>query len=166
MNERVFLVGSDMTIRGDDAIVEGLVQLSLAKGAELHVLHVLEPSALSDPASESSPPADDLTIAGAIATLRRRVHYDAVFNGLPCDASRLHVHVRVGPCVETLLQAAIDLEADMLILGTHGKGGSQHLLLGSVAQQLLRRAHCPVLIARPKNYHGLTKTGEPRIALR
>lgn len=52
-------------------------------------------------------------------------------------------------------------DADLLIVGTHGRRGFDRVLLGSVAEQLVRRAGCPVLVARPRNYLGLTKTALP-----
>jgi nucleotide-binding universal stress UspA family protein len=40
---------------------------------------------------------------------------------------------------------ALELAADLVVMGTHGRGGFEHLLLGSVAEKVLRRATCPVL---------------------
>jgi nucleotide-binding universal stress UspA family protein len=52
---------------------------------------------------------------------------------------------------EILAQAAL-LPADLLVIGTHGRGGFDHLVLGSVAEKVLRKAQCPVLIV-PKQAH-------------
>jgi len=51
------------------------------------------------------------------------------------------------PCVE-IVKAAADLEADLIVLATHGRGGISHLLLGSVAEKVVRLAPCPVLTVR------------------
>jgi hypothetical protein len=40
------------------------------------------------------------------------------------------------------------------VVGTHRRGGLKKLMLGSIAQQVLEHAHCPVLIALPKDYAG------------
>ncbi len=51
-----------------------------------------------------------------------------------------------GQVAETLLQAAEQIKADLVIVGSHGRGALLHLLLGSVSTQLLKRVTCPVLI--------------------
>jgi nucleotide-binding universal stress UspA family protein len=47
---------------------------------------------------------------------------------------------------------------DLIVMGTHGRTGLQHALLGSVAEKVLRRAHCPVLTVRP---HTKTSSKHP-----
>lgn len=50
--------------------------------------------------------------------------------------------------VQEILGEARDWGADLLVLGSHGRHGLQRLLLGSVAESVLRQAHCPVLLVR------------------
>jgi len=57
-------------------------------------------------------------------------------------------HVIEGDPVSEILAAATDCHADLIVLGTHGRTGLGRLLMGSVAEQVLRRAHCPVLTVR------------------
>ncbi|MFN7916416.1 MAG: universal stress protein [Vicinamibacterales bacterium] len=47
-----------------------------------------------------------------------------------------------------IVQYARDLEIDLIIVGTHGRGAMAHLLMGSVAERIVRTAHCPVLTVR------------------
>ena len=47
-----------------------------------------------------------------------------------------------------IVQYARDLEIDLIIVGTHGRGAMAHLLMGSVAERVVRTAHCPVLTVR------------------
>ena len=56
----------------------------------------------------------------------------------------------------SILQTAVDLSADLVVVGTHQRVGMEKLWLGSVAEQVLQHAHCPVLVAVPKNYAGKT----------
>lgn len=160
MRGRVILVGTDLGARGDDAIVEGLTQLATRETGHMHVVHVQNPSALK--AGLPLLVQEEQVLRDGPLALQRRIQYNAVLNGVPYTPLRIQAHVLLGDPVETLLQACVDFEADLLILGAHGRHGLQHLVLGSVAQQLLRRAHCPVLVARPKNYHGLTPTEQPQ----
>lgn len=73
--------------------------------------------------------------------------------------SRLRIHVRSEVPAEELTQLAADLDADLIVLGTHGRRGMRRLLLGSVAEEVVRRAHCPVLVVRPKH----VAPAEPKI---
>ena len=51
-----------------------------------------------------------------------------------------------GPSAETILREAENLKVDLIIIGSHGHGAVHHLLLGSVSQEVLKNAKCPVLI--------------------
>ena len=59
-----------------------------------------------------------------------------------------------GPTVESILDQADRLQADLIITGSHGKGALMEVLVGSVSQGVLRKANCPVLIVptRPKSW--------------
>ncbi len=56
-----------------------------------------------------------------------------------------------GSATETVLQAT-DLKADLIVMGTHGRTGLEHMLLGSVAVKVARTAPCPVLSVRPEAF--------------
>lgn len=51
---------------------------------------------------------------------------------------------------EAILEAVADVEADLLVMGTHGRSGVRHLLLGSVTEKVIRRAPCPTLVVPPR----------------
>ena len=59
------------------------------------------------------------------------------------DATALLVH---GASVETILKEASELDVDMIIVGSHGRGAMYQLLLGSVSEGILHKAECPVLV--------------------
>jgi nucleotide-binding universal stress UspA family protein len=65
--------------------------------------------------------------------------------GVPFD-----VLVESGPPAKQILERATSLAADLIVIGTHGRGGFQHLVLGSVTEKVLRRATCPVLTVPPR----------------
>ena len=66
------------------------------------------------------------------------------------EAVRYRVHVTNGnPDVEILLMAK-HLRANMIVMATHGWKGLRRLLLGSVAESVMREAPCPVLTVRPR----------------
>jgi nucleotide-binding universal stress UspA family protein len=57
--------------------------------------------------------------------------------------------VHVGSPVAEILRQASELPADLIVLGTHGRSGFEHLLMGSVTERVLRKAACPVFTIRP-----------------
>jgi nucleotide-binding universal stress UspA family protein len=60
---------------------------------------------------------------------------------------RVEVALRESPNVhQEILAQAEALPADLIVLGTHGRSGFEHLLLGSIAEKILRKATCPVLV--------------------
>jgi len=63
----------------------------------------------------------------------------------------VHCVVREGPDIHVeILAAAEEASSDLIVMGTHGRSGFQHLVLGSVAEKVLRRASCPVLTVPSK----------------
>jgi hypothetical protein len=65
---------------------------------------------------------------------------------------RIVGHLSAGTAWREILQVAIDLQADVVLVGTHGRSGVKRLLLGSVAETVVRKASCPVIVVRPKDY--------------
>ncbi len=57
--------------------------------------------------------------------------------------------VVVGDPVDKITEFAREQGADLIIMGTHGSKGLEKIMLGSVAERVLKRAHCPVLIMNP-----------------
>ena len=72
------------------------------------------------------------------------------------EASQLGVRVvralRMGNPYVEIVQYAEETETDVIVVGTHGRGGLAHLILGSVAEKVVRKAHCPVLTVRPAGH--------------
>lgn len=54
--------------------------------------------------------------------------------------------LREGPVVASIVEAAVDASADLIVMGSHGKSGFERLALGSVTEKVLRKAPCPVLV--------------------
>lgn len=58
----------------------------------------------------------------------------------------LHTYTKVGKPKDEILAVANEYKADLLILGTHGRAGFDHFISGSVAEDVVRKSTCPVLI--------------------
>ena len=57
--------------------------------------------------------------------------------------------IEVGDVGGTVCRVAGDLKVDVIVVGSHGRGAIERLLLGSVSDQVVRHAPCPVLVVRP-----------------
>jgi nucleotide-binding universal stress UspA family protein len=77
--------------------------------------------------------------------------WDAFLADLPDATQRnLEILTREGAPVPTLLEVAGDHNVGLIVMGTHGRTGIPHMLLGSVAEGVVRGASCPVLTLRPE----------------
>lgn len=66
---------------------------------------------------------------------------------------RVECEIREGGTVSEILSEARGLPADMLVMGTHGRGGFERFVLGSVTEKVMRKAPCPVLTVPPPSEH-------------
>lgn len=108
-------------------------------GAELHFLHVIEASPqTTSPLNLLEEGRNAIDAVAAKAAER--------FKG------RIAAHLAVGDASREILQLASDLEADLIVVGSHGKKTLERMLVGSVSQSVVKKARCAVLVARPKEY--------------
>lgn len=120
-------------------------------GAKLAVLHAHAPSEpallfteyVGAEAARVATPSDQDLHERALAELTRFAE-PIKTSGVP-----LTLEVVLGSSVPTILERAKSLPADFLVMGTHGRGGLDRLVLGSVAEKVLRKASCPVLTVPP-----------------
>jgi nucleotide-binding universal stress UspA family protein len=61
------------------------------------------------------------------------------------SATHIETMVRTGDAYDVILEVAAEVRADLIVMGTHGRHGIRRLLLGSVAEAIVRGASCPVL---------------------
>lgn len=130
---------------GDAALSEA-VRLGADAGCELHLLHVVHEGPHATTKAELRSVEKHLT--EATAQLRGKLEKHDIQQRVIC-------HVRFGDVTHSILQMAVDLTADMLIVGSHRRKAVTQLLLGSVAREVVDNARCPVLVALPKDYSGL-----------
>ena len=87
-------------------------------------------------------------------TIRRDYHEEALMQLSelvpPSFPGVWEPRVVAGDSADTIVQMAGELTVDLIVMGTHGRTGLQHVLLGSVAEKVVRLAPCPVLTVRYK----------------
>jgi nucleotide-binding universal stress UspA family protein len=74
---------------------------------------------------------------------------DEIVQKATCKCKKCGSKVAFGYVVDEIVQYAKDQEADMIIIGTHGKRAIEKILLGSVAERVIKKAHCPILVMNP-----------------
>lgn len=74
----------------------------------------------------------------------RRAMEKTVLDRVPLDIP-IDAHILYGDPVGRIIDYAADVNADLIVMATHGRTGLSHVLLGSVAEQVVRKAPCPVL---------------------
>lgn len=117
--------------------------LAAETGAELTVVHVCEVPGYS----ATGPIAYDLVTPIAA---RAQEQLDAAMAHVQRACPRARGLVRIGVAWEQLLAVASDARADLLVMGTHGRRGVAHAVMGSVAERVVRLSPVPVLTVRSR----------------
>jgi nucleotide-binding universal stress UspA family protein len=128
-----------------EAVVTIAARLSLCTGAELHLLHVIDSLFEADRAMLGETDSDRHE--------RHQKHLDRAVREL-ADLGVPHPpeHLLEGASEDVILMVAATLQADLILVGTHERKGLNRLLVGSVSEAVMRHAHCPVMVVRPKHY--------------
>jgi nucleotide-binding universal stress UspA family protein len=123
----------------------GLAQLY---GSTVHILHVAGSEPMLGPMGVVY---DDLEIQGEPAHQK----IAAVKEWLPGVVCR--ELIEKGPVADAVCRVVAERSIDLIVVGTHGRHALKHIFLGSVAEQIFRRATCPVLTVGPAVRNGLAK---------
>lgn len=136
------LVGIDLS-QATETVVEKAAGLARALSAKIWLLHVADPE--PDFVGFDASPAYDRDVRSRTFHAEHS-RLQAIANKLRLDGLDATALLVQGPTAATILQEAVKLAADMVIVGSHGRGAIHRLLVGSVSEEVLRKAGCPVLI--------------------
>ncbi len=137
------LVGLDSSASAAQALILGLAEARL-RGAVLNVLRAWSIRTAPRPADVP------VQVMPSMEQFEQAVREDTqriISETIGAPETAVEIHVVHSPAPQALLTASRD--ADLLVVGHRGRGGFAGLLLGSVAEQCVRHAACPVLVARP-----------------
>lgn len=143
---RTLLVPLDGSGVGEQALAAA-ARLARASGATIHLVHVHYPNSLTPIVIETLPVIDNELHSLAAEHERfylSQVAAQPVLSGIQTVITRLE-----GPVAETLANHAQAINADLIVMTTHGWSGFEHFWLGSVAEALLRLTHTPLWLMRP-----------------
>jgi nucleotide-binding universal stress UspA family protein len=149
MELRKILVGVDFSPESDAAVKQAL-NIARHAGAEIVLLHVgvipEDPSGVPDSMANTAA-AYNKVVKDQLAEDRNQLDLlRERIDGQGCQVSHMVVD---GFADTALVDAAQEIGADLIAVGTHGRTGIKRFLLGSVAERVVRLAHCSVLVARP-----------------
>ena len=130
------LVPLDQSPLGEAKLPVAMAQ-ARAFGAELLLLHVVPPEAL-DPTGAVSP-----------EEARARTYLDTVAAGMHAQGITAYSAVRAGQAAATIVDEARERGVDLIVLGANVRTNLPRAFLGSVADDVIRNAPCPVLLVRP-----------------
>lgn len=124
--------------------------LAVRLGAELHLLHVIPDIVVPvgpDPSLITAVPPEYYTESEA----RSREALTHIIEPDWDQPAVVHHDVRWGDAVDGVVGYATDHDIEMIVIATHGRTGLSHVLLGSVAERIVREAPCPVLTIRERS---------------
>jgi nucleotide-binding universal stress UspA family protein len=151
----IIVVGVDFSESSELAVQQSFLAAAERKDAEVHLVNVVQTygAQVSYEMPVDASALTVLTMTEARARLRRYAD-QALARFLAQNPNqgftKVVAHLRFDAIAEEIAQLAADLEADLVVVGTHGRRGLSRLLLGSTAEATVRLAPCPVLVVRPK----------------
>ena len=131
------------------AALEYACDLAQRYDAKLSMLHVIH-----DPTLEVPDFGMGLAFPGYVENLpdRRKKVVEAANDALknlsdacPQHSTAIEYHIKFGQPFKEVLKLAEEDSVDLIVMGTHGRAGLSHILLGSVAERVIQKANCPVM---------------------
>jgi len=141
----VILAPIDGSPATDQVVASASRFAQMVTGGELHLLHVVDRVADAETTL-----AND--VASDLKRERDRMVETAARRARDLGVPRLLVHVVDDRPAHGILATAAELGADLILVGTHARRGLARIVMGSVAEEIVRKASCPVLVVREKSY--------------
>jgi len=141
------LFPTDFSQAATDALLQALYLAEQYK-AELHFFHVMDPFDDPNNPSHHFPTQEEI-----LELVQQQMASNLAQAYLKRKGKHVHVFekqergIAVAP---TIVDYVSEHEIDLVVMGTHGRSGFGHLLLGSVAEEIVRRSPCPVMTIRGK----------------
>lgn len=140
---RKVLVPTDFSDCSEAALEYGK-RMAEAFGASLHLLHVVQDPYTQPWAAEAFPaPLGDLLVEWE-GQARKRMESSLA----EAERGNVTIATQIGSPFLEIVRYAQEQQIDLIVIGTHGRGPLGHMLLGSVAEKVVRKAPCPVLTVR------------------
>jgi nucleotide-binding universal stress UspA family protein len=140
------LCPTDFSENSEHAMKYALALATLSQ-AQLELFHVVEPISYPQSTKLFEPVLDEVEITMKMEAAFQKQLEDQVI-ALKEEYPKITGRLVTGNTFLEILQAARDDDVDMIVMGTHGRTGLAHVLIGSVAERVVREAPCPVLTVK------------------
>jgi len=118
--------------------------------AEITLLHVAPELAEESRVTFSMPELQQELLQDAAQNLAKEIERAAT------PEVSLKPVVKKGTPYYEIVEAAREMNADLIVIGTHGRTGLKHVFMGSTAERVVRHAPCPVLVVREREHEFVT----------
>ena len=140
------LCPTDFSENSEHALKYALALATLSQ-ADLQLFHVVEPITYPQSTEFFEPVLDEVELMMKMETAFQQQLEDQVTT-LKAKYPKIKGKLVTGNTFLEIIQAARDDDVDMIVMGTHGRTGLAHVLIGSVAERVVREAPCPVLTVK------------------
>lgn len=130
-----------------DQILTYAVNIAKRFDSELHLIHVI-------PNLNYFTPYESFLTPENLVAIERNIEgevgkdFDKITKKLDLPFKRI---IKTGVTFVEIIDYIKDQGVDLVVMGTHGRSGIEHILIGSVAEKVVRKSPCPVLTVRPKD---------------
>ena len=126
------------------------IDLAKKYGAKLHLIHVFDENAF-DPAFFS---VSETTAVNYFTRIENgfEAEVEKFFGDLDCHGINIIPILANGNAFVKIIEYAKENAIDLIVMGTHGRSGLSSILMGSVTEKVVHKAHCPVLTVRHPDY--------------
>ena len=146
---RNIVLTTDLSANADAAMPYAL-ELAFKFGGTVHLVHVFEDILYTGFVVADGSVGYDPAVWLQEAEKDRKNHLQALASSMaPPDNVRVIPHYLRGNPITEVLKFAKMINADCIVISTHGRTGFSHLLSGSIAEKIVRTSSCPVLTIKP-----------------
>lgn len=148
------LVPLDFSPASQKALDYALALAGRCGSASLHLMHVVEPRPECFGGEMGPVWLPDEDLAASCEHQLAALAQQSALPGVPISSA-----VHLGRPAAGIIAVAKESQADLVVIATHGRTGLKHLLLGSVAERVVREAPCPVLVVREREHEFIGLSG-------
>ena len=130
-----------------DEILEYAISIAGKYNSELHLIHIIPNLNYFTPYESFFTPENLIVVEKNMETEVNK-DFDELMKKINVPAKKI---IKNGAAFVEIINYARTESMDLIIIGTHGRTGLEHILIGSVAERVLRKSPCPVLTVRPKS---------------
>lgn len=146
MNKLPIVVAAIDLFKGSSMVLRKALAQAVPVDGTLHIIHVAEPNM-----ANVSPTAIDAPDLTGFDPVKLKLFVEKTTSRIPeSERPKVELHCEAGDPSERIVALAEKVDADLIVVATHGRTGIKRLLLGSVAEKIVRAAGCDVLVCRER----------------